>query len=192
MPRFTTSRVEGQRGSYSSPPLLVVYYFCLLALVGVSTVTSTILVIWDRQIRFGGKVPRFLFAIMWVAEKIGCGAAGKRRYHQENFEIARAAKASAEDAEEPCNDIPTSPMAEGSMGPRGPMADGPMASCDKELRRICHIVTKIDHDLDKFAKTRTAAHPSYTLVRFIEQALFYFYIGLLFTLVFMFFYNDWY
>ncbi len=93
----------------------------------------------------------------------------------------RAEKIAAGEAEDDCDNIPF-PFD----------GEDPMGTCDQQLRQIREIVGKIEHDMDRFVKTRTSSHLSYTIVRIIEQIMFYVYIGLLFILVIMFFYHDWY
>lgn len=64
MPKFSMSSSRKGRGSFSGIPLIGLYYFILLAIIGLSTVTTSMFVFLERDLREKNKIPWFL---RWLA-----------------------------------------------------------------------------------------------------------------------------
>ncbi|KAE9546066.1 hypothetical protein FO519_010722, partial [Halicephalobus sp. NKZ332] len=64
MPKFSMSSTRRGRGSFSGIPLIGLYYFILLAIIGLSTVTTSMFVFLERDLREKHKIPWFL---RWLA-----------------------------------------------------------------------------------------------------------------------------
>uniref|UniRef100_A0AC35G6Z8 Neurotransmitter-gated ion-channel ligand-binding domain-containing protein n=1 Tax=Panagrolaimus sp. PS1159 TaxID=55785 RepID=A0AC35G6Z8_9BILA len=60
MPKFSMSSSRKGRGSFSGIPLIGLYYFILLAIIGLSTVTTSMFVFLERDLREKHKIPWFL------------------------------------------------------------------------------------------------------------------------------------
>ncbi|TKR86385.1 hypothetical protein L596_010987 [Steinernema carpocapsae] len=63
MPKFSMSSRRG-RGSFSGIPLIGLYYFILLAIIGLSTVTTSMFVFLERDVRIKHQIPWYL---KWLA-----------------------------------------------------------------------------------------------------------------------------
>ncbi|KAK0411126.1 hypothetical protein QR680_005497 [Steinernema hermaphroditum] len=63
MPKFSMSSRRG-RGSFSGIPLIGLYYFILLAIIGLSTVTTSMFVFLERDVRIKHQIPWYL---RWLA-----------------------------------------------------------------------------------------------------------------------------
>src|SRR4051794_35474244 len=64
MPKFSISSSRKGRGSFSGIPLIGLYYFMLLAIVGLSTVTTSMFVFVERDFRIRHAIPWYL---RWLA-----------------------------------------------------------------------------------------------------------------------------
>ncbi|KAH7700701.1 CBN-LGC-31 protein, partial [Aphelenchoides avenae] len=64
MPKFSMAGNKKGRGSSSGIPLIGLYYFMLLAIVGMSTVTTSMFVYLEREVRTKHKIPWYL---CWAA-----------------------------------------------------------------------------------------------------------------------------
>ncbi|EYC08267.1 hypothetical protein Y032_0067g80 [Ancylostoma ceylanicum] len=60
MPKFSMSTNRKGRGSFSGIPLIGLYYFILLAIIGLSTVTTSMFVFLERDVRVKHEVPWYL------------------------------------------------------------------------------------------------------------------------------------
>ncbi|CAJ0591570.1 unnamed protein product [Cylicocyclus nassatus] len=60
MPKFSMSTNRKGRGSFSGIPLIGLYYFILLAIIGLSTVTTSMFVFLERDVRIKHEVPWYL------------------------------------------------------------------------------------------------------------------------------------
>uniref|UniRef100_A0A7E4UVV3 Neur_chan_LBD domain-containing protein n=1 Tax=Panagrellus redivivus TaxID=6233 RepID=A0A7E4UVV3_PANRE len=60
MPKFSMSSSRKGRGSFSGIPLIGLYYFILLAIIGLSTVTTSMFVFLERDLREKHTIPWFL------------------------------------------------------------------------------------------------------------------------------------
>ncbi|KAK6754847.1 hypothetical protein RB195_013682 [Necator americanus] len=60
MPKFSMSTNRKGRGSFSGIPLIGLYYFILLAIIGLSTVTTSMFVFLERDVRVKHQVPWYL------------------------------------------------------------------------------------------------------------------------------------
>uniref|UniRef100_A0A915CVV1 Neurotransmitter-gated ion-channel ligand-binding domain-containing protein n=1 Tax=Ditylenchus dipsaci TaxID=166011 RepID=A0A915CVV1_9BILA len=83
MPKFSISSSRKGRGSFSGIPLIGLYYFMLLAIVGLSTVTSSMFVFVERDVRLRRKIPWYLRGLIvfdeWMesgSSKLGNGLRG--------------------------------------------------------------------------------------------------------------------
>ncbi|KAI1723273.1 neurotransmitter-gated ion-channel ligand binding domain-containing protein [Ditylenchus destructor] len=66
MPKFSISSNRRGRGSFSGIPLIGLYYFMLLAIVGLSTVTSSMFVFVERDVRLNRRIPWYLRAMLYL------------------------------------------------------------------------------------------------------------------------------
>ncbi|KAL3085156.1 hypothetical protein niasHS_010225 [Heterodera schachtii] len=76
MPKFSISSSRKGRGSFSGIPLIGLYYFMLLAIVGMSTVTTSMFVYVERNVRIHHHVPfylRWMIAIERRKRRISMG-----------------------------------------------------------------------------------------------------------------------
>jgi hypothetical protein len=69
MPKFSLSSNRKGRGSFSGIPLIGLYYFVLLTIVSLSTVTSSLFVFVERNVRIHGKIPWYLKWLMWLEKR---------------------------------------------------------------------------------------------------------------------------
>uniref|UniRef100_A0A158P5T2 Neur_chan_LBD domain-containing protein n=1 Tax=Angiostrongylus cantonensis TaxID=6313 RepID=A0A158P5T2_ANGCA len=60
MPKFSMSSNRRGRGSFSGIPLIGLYYFILLAIIGLSTVTTSMFVFLERDVRAKRNIPWYL------------------------------------------------------------------------------------------------------------------------------------
>ncbi|KAK6021894.1 hypothetical protein OSTOST_12425, partial [Ostertagia ostertagi] len=60
MPKFSMSANRRGRGSFSGIPLIGLYYFILLAIIGLSTVTTSMFVFLERDVRVKHDIPWYL------------------------------------------------------------------------------------------------------------------------------------
>lgn len=60
MPKFGLSNNRRARGSFSGVPLIGLYYFMLLVIVGLSTMSTSMFVFLERDFRSKRKIPWFL------------------------------------------------------------------------------------------------------------------------------------
>uniref|UniRef100_A0A0N4Z6V6 Neur_chan_LBD domain-containing protein n=1 Tax=Parastrongyloides trichosuri TaxID=131310 RepID=A0A0N4Z6V6_PARTI len=60
MPKFSMSSTRKGRGSFSGIPLIGLYYFILLAIIGLSTVTTSMFVFLERDVRRKHVIPWYL------------------------------------------------------------------------------------------------------------------------------------
>ncbi|VDO81985.1 unnamed protein product [Heligmosomoides polygyrus] len=60
MPKFSMSANRKGRGSFSGIPLIGLYYFILLAIIGLSTVTTSMFVFLERDVRVKHDIPWYL------------------------------------------------------------------------------------------------------------------------------------
>uniref|UniRef100_A0A914W1P9 Neurotransmitter-gated ion-channel ligand-binding domain-containing protein n=1 Tax=Plectus sambesii TaxID=2011161 RepID=A0A914W1P9_9BILA len=64
MPKFSMHGSTQRRGSFSGIPLIGLYYFILLAITGLSTVTTSMFVFLERDVRVSHEIPWYL---RWLA-----------------------------------------------------------------------------------------------------------------------------
>ncbi|CAI4231637.1 unnamed protein product [Auanema sp. JU1783] len=81
MPKFSMSTARKGRGSFSGIPLIGLYYFILLAIIGLSTVTTSMFVFLERDVRVKHDIPWYL---KWLAFDINTGRIARRlsQYHR--------------------------------------------------------------------------------------------------------------
>uniref|UniRef100_A0A0N5AYV8 Neur_chan_LBD domain-containing protein n=1 Tax=Syphacia muris TaxID=451379 RepID=A0A0N5AYV8_9BILA len=60
MPKFSMSSSRRGRGSFSGIPLIGLYYFILLAVIGLSTVTTSMFVFLERDVKCTNELPWYL------------------------------------------------------------------------------------------------------------------------------------
>ncbi|VDD96377.1 unnamed protein product [Enterobius vermicularis] len=60
MPKFSMSSTRRGRGSFSGIPLIGLYYFILLAVIGLSTVTTSMFVFLERDVKGTEQMPWYL------------------------------------------------------------------------------------------------------------------------------------
>jgi hypothetical protein len=60
MPKFGLSNNRRSRGSFSGVPLIGLYYFMLLVIVGLSTMSTSMFVFLERDFRLKRKIPWYL------------------------------------------------------------------------------------------------------------------------------------
>lgn len=70
MPKFSISSSRKGRGSFSGIPLIGLYYFILLAIIGSSTVTTSIFVFLEKDLRCKNHIPWYLH---WLSFDINTG-----------------------------------------------------------------------------------------------------------------------
>uniref|UniRef100_A0AC35U184 Neur_chan_LBD domain-containing protein n=1 Tax=Rhabditophanes sp. KR3021 TaxID=114890 RepID=A0AC35U184_9BILA len=64
MPKFSMSSTRKGRGSFSGIPLIGLYYFILLAIIGLSTVTTSMFVFLEKDVRRKHVIPWYL---VWLS-----------------------------------------------------------------------------------------------------------------------------
>lgn len=79
MPKFSMSSSRKGRGSFSGIPLIGLYYFILLAIIGLSTVTTSMFVFLERDLREKHKIPWFL---RWLSFDIQPKGLRRQNYRQ--------------------------------------------------------------------------------------------------------------
>ncbi|WKY10902.1 hypothetical protein Q1695_002896 [Nippostrongylus brasiliensis] len=85
MPKFSMSTNRKGRGSFSGIPLIGLYYFILLAIIGLSTVTTSMFVFLERDVRVKHDIPWYL---QWLSfdvqpRRIGRSFSQYRRHMQD-------------------------------------------------------------------------------------------------------------
>ncbi|MCP9262792.1 Acetylcholine receptor subunit alpha-type des-2 [Dirofilaria immitis] len=70
MPKFSMSSSRKGRGSFSGIPLIGLYYFILLAIIGSSTVTTSMFVFLEKDLRYKNHIPWYLH---WLSFDINTG-----------------------------------------------------------------------------------------------------------------------
>ncbi|VDM45740.1 unnamed protein product [Toxocara canis] len=77
MPKFSMSSSRRGRGSFSGIPLIGLYYFILLAIIGLSTVTTSMFVFLERDVRVKHQIPWYL---RWLSFDIANNKITSRNY----------------------------------------------------------------------------------------------------------------
>ncbi|PAV58878.1 hypothetical protein WR25_08874 [Diploscapter pachys] len=75
MPKFSTTNRRVKKETFSGIPLIGLYYFILLAIIGLSTVTTSMFVYMEKNARSGYLIPWYL---QWLAFDVRQRAFGKR------------------------------------------------------------------------------------------------------------------
>ncbi|VDN05438.1 unnamed protein product [Thelazia callipaeda] len=70
MPKFSMSSSRRGRGSFSGIPLIGLYYFILLAIIGSSTVTTSMFIFLEKDLRHKNQIPWYLH---WLSFDINAG-----------------------------------------------------------------------------------------------------------------------
>ncbi|CAJ0925391.1 unnamed protein product, partial [Mesorhabditis belari] len=91
MPKFSMGRNRKGKGSPSGIPLIGLYYFILLAIIGLSTVTTSMFVFMEREIRKTHVMPWYFHWVTWDVELKLRRAAGHRKNSQKRYESMRNA-----------------------------------------------------------------------------------------------------
>uniref|UniRef100_A0A158Q2J0 Neur_chan_LBD domain-containing protein n=1 Tax=Dracunculus medinensis TaxID=318479 RepID=A0A158Q2J0_DRAME len=152
MPKFSMSSRKG-RGSFSGIPLIGLYYFILLAIIGLSTVSTSVFVFLEKDLRVTHQVPWFL---AWLSFDTPLGNIISRLKNRARSIALSMLQLIQEDENET------------------------ISSC------LLNILEET-----KSLQPRDETHWQ-TVIRRLEILSLSFYIALITTTVFLFFYHDWY
>ncbi|CAI5450464.1 unnamed protein product [Caenorhabditis angaria] len=86
MPKFSMGTNRKGRGSFSGIPLIGLYYFILLAIIGMSTVTTSMFVFVERGVRSSHIIP---FYLRWLSFDISPTRIARKlsRYHHQRHQL---------------------------------------------------------------------------------------------------------
>ncbi|WKY10904.1 hypothetical protein Q1695_002896 [Nippostrongylus brasiliensis] len=186
MPKFSMSTNRKGRGSFSGIPLIGLYYFILLAIIGLSTVTTSMFVFLERDVRVKHDIPWYL---QWLSfdvqpRRIGRSFSQYRRHMQD-------------------------PQAEEETPPRQTLRRRLSVTqydnmvlyqyFEQVLEDIITCVGKIENNVIGIRHEMSTLKPSddlnskwQTVIRRLEIISLVFYVSVLFITMYLFFYHEWY
>ncbi|VDK50881.1 unnamed protein product [Anisakis simplex] len=187
MPKFSMSSTRRGRGSFSGIPLIGLYYFILLAIIGLSTVTTSMFVFLERDVRVKHRIPWYLG---WLSFDIT------------NNKLARTLTLKRHSGHEPLSTI-SSPSPRQNIRKRLSIAHYDNMLIYQYFTQILEDITKsvakIECAVQGIREEIVSLLPQddlyskwQTVIRRLELISLMFYISLVGITAFMFFYHDWY
>uniref|UniRef100_A0A1I8AAS0 Neur_chan_LBD domain-containing protein n=1 Tax=Steinernema glaseri TaxID=37863 RepID=A0A1I8AAS0_9BILA len=186
MPKFSMSSRRG-RGSFSGIPLIGLYYFILLAIIGLSTVTTSMFVFLERDVRIKHQIPWYL---RWLAFDISKSRITRTlSYHRPRRDRLPSTE--------------TLPSPRQNLRKRLSIAQYDNMIVYQYFNQLLEDLTgsivKIEKSVHGIRQELVSLIPQddlnskwQTVIRRLEIISLIFYVSLIFLTMFLFFYHDWY
>ncbi|KAK6754846.1 hypothetical protein RB195_013682 [Necator americanus] len=191
MPKFSMSTNRKGRGSFSGIPLIGLYYFILLAIIGLSTVTTSMFVFLERDVRVKHQVPWYL---QWLSFDVQRRRRSNNQYRRHVHDPqAEADQLSIQEATPPRENL----RRRLSLTQYDNMVlyqyfEQVLEDIINCTGRIEKVVTGMRQDVVNLKPLDDLNSKWQTVIRRLEIISLVFYVSVLFITMYLFFYHEWY